>query len=50
MLKLNHLALCALALLPMAAIAQVPSPSTTQTETANERDPQVAAIERVMKQ
>jgi ketosteroid isomerase-like protein len=50
MLKLNNFALCALALLPMAAIAQVPSPSTTRTETANEHDAQVAAIEQVMKQ
>jgi len=47
---MNNLALCALALLPMAAIAQTPSPSMAQTETANEHNGQVAAIEHVMKQ
>ena len=50
MLKLNNLALCALALLPMAAIAQTPSPSMAHTETANENHAEDAAIEHVMKQ
>ena len=50
MLKLNNLALCALALLPMAAIAQTPSPSMAQAETAHEHNGQVAPIEHVMKQ
>src|ERR1700691_3832797 len=50
MLKLNSLALCAFILLPMAAVAQTPIPSTVQTETANEHNAQVAAIEQVMKQ
>jgi ketosteroid isomerase-like protein len=50
MLKLNNLTLCALILLPMAAVAQAPIPSTAQTETANEHNAQVAAIEQVMKQ
>jgi ketosteroid isomerase-like protein len=50
MLKLNRVALWALALLPMAAIAQAPTPSVAQTETANEHSAQVAAIEQVMKQ
>jgi hypothetical protein len=50
MLKLGHFALCALVLLPLAAIAQTPTPSMAQTETANERNAQVTAIEQVMKQ
>ena len=50
MLKLNNLVLCALVLLPVAAVAQTPSPSMAQTETGNEHNGQVAAIERVMKQ
>ena len=50
MLKLNNLTLCALILLPMSAVAQAPIPSPAQTETANEHNAQVAAIEQVMKQ
>jgi ketosteroid isomerase-like protein len=50
MLKLKNLALCALALLPMAAIAQAPSPSTAQTEAVNNHHADEAAIEQVMKQ
>lgn len=47
MLKWNNLAL--IALLPMLAIAQTKTPSTAQTEFANEHNAQVAAIEEVMK-
>lgn len=50
MLKPNNLALCALILLPMAAIVQTPIPSIAQTETAADHNAQVAAIEQVMKQ
>jgi ketosteroid isomerase-like protein len=50
MLKLNNLALCALALLPMAAVAQTSSPSMARTEAANEQHAEEAAIEQVMKQ
>ncbi len=50
MLKLNSLALCALVLLPMAAVPQTPISSIAQTETAPEQNAQVAAIEQVMKQ
>ncbi len=50
MLKLNNLALCALILLPMAAIAQTSTPSMSQSEIANEHTAQVAAIEQMMKQ
>jgi hypothetical protein len=50
MLKLNNLALCALALLPIAAIAQTPAPSTAQTQTANESHADEVAIEQVMNQ
>ena len=51
MLKLNNLALCALALLPIALIAQapVPVPSTAHTQTANDHRAEEAAIEQVMK-
>jgi ketosteroid isomerase-like protein len=49
MLKLNHLSLCVVALLPMAAIAQAPMPSVARTETV-EHHSEVAAIEHVMKQ
>ncbi|HEX4166520.1 MAG TPA: nuclear transport factor 2 family protein [Bryobacteraceae bacterium] len=49
MLKLGNFALCALFLLPLAA-TQTPTPSTAQTETANEHKAQVAAIEHVMNQ
>ena len=50
MLKLKNLALCALALLPMVAIAQAPSPSTAQTEAVNDHHAEQTAIEQVMKQ
>jgi len=50
MLKLKNLALCALALLPMAVIAQQPAPSTAQTEAVNDHRADEAAIEQVMKQ
>jgi len=50
MLKLKSLALCALALLPIAAIAQTQTPPTAQTETANDHQAEQAAIEQVMKQ
>lgn len=50
MLKLRNFALCALILLPLAAIAQTPTPSMAQTETANEHNTQVATIKHVMKQ
>jgi ketosteroid isomerase-like protein len=50
MLKLNNLALCALALLPMAAIAQAPAPSTAQIEAGNDHRADQAAIEKVMAQ
>ena len=50
MLKLNNLALCALALLPIALTAQTPVPSAAQTQTANDHHADEAAIEQVMKQ
>ena len=50
MLKLNNLALCALALLPIALTAQTRVPSTAQTQTANAHRSDEAAIEQVMKQ
>jgi hypothetical protein len=50
MLKLKSLALCALALLPIAAIAQTQTPPTAQTETGNDHQAEQAAIEQVMKQ
>ena len=50
MLKFNHFALCALALLPMAAIAQTQSPLTAQTKTGNDRRADQVAIEQVMQQ
>jgi len=50
MLKLNNLALCALALLPIALTAQTPVTSAVQTETANDHPADKAAIEQVMKQ
>lgn len=49
MLKLSNLALCALALLPMAAIAQTQTPPA-QTQTANDHRTDRAEIEKVMKQ
>ena len=45
----NHLALCALALLPIALTAQTPVPSTAQTQAANDHRTDEAAIEQVMK-
>jgi ketosteroid isomerase-like protein len=48
MLKLNNLALCALALLPIALSAQTPAPSAAQTHTANDHRAEEAAIEQVM--
>jgi hypothetical protein len=50
MLKLNHTALCVLALLPIAAIAQTPTPSMAHAETTKDHDSEEAAIEQVMKQ
>ena len=50
MLKLNNVALCALALLPVAAIAQTPMPSMVHSGTVNEHRAEDAAIEQVMKQ
>jgi ketosteroid isomerase-like protein len=48
MLKLNNLALCALALLPIALYAQTPAPSAVQTQPANDHHADEAAIEQVM--
>ena len=50
MLKLKNIALCALALLPIATVAQAPAPSTAQTEAVNDHRADQAAIEQVMKQ
>jgi hypothetical protein len=50
MLKLNSLALCALALLPLALTAQRPTPFAAQAQTAYEHHADEAAIEQVMKQ
>ncbi len=50
MLKLNNLALCALALWPSAAIAQTPMPSMAHSGTANAKHAEEAAIEHVMRQ
>ena len=49
MLKLNHLSLCVLALLPVTGIAQTAIPSVAHTQTV-EHHADEAAIERVMKQ
>ena len=49
MLKLNNLALCALALLPIALIAQAPTPSIAQVQTADVHHAEETAIEQVMK-
>jgi hypothetical protein len=49
-MKLNHLSLYVLALLPMAAAAQTATPSMVQTETATVHHSEEAAIEHVMKQ
>jgi len=48
MLNPSHFALCALVPLPIALTAQTPTPSMTQTETANDRHADEAAIEEVM--
>jgi ketosteroid isomerase-like protein len=50
MLKLTNLALCALSLLPIAAVAQTPATSAAQTQTANDHRADETAIEQVMKQ
>ena len=50
MLKLNNLVLCALALFPIATIAQAPAPSTARTEAVHDHRADEAAIEQVMKQ
>jgi hypothetical protein len=49
MLKLNSFALFALALLPIALIAQAPAPSATQAQTADVQRVEETAIERAMK-
>jgi hypothetical protein len=48
-LKLNRLPLCILALLPLAATAQAPTPSTAPAETV-EGIAQTAAVARVMEE
>lgn len=50
MSKLNNFVLCALALLPMTAIAQATAPSAAQTEAVNDHRGDQASIEQVMKQ
>ena len=50
MLKLTNLALCALSLLPNAAIAQTSPPSAAQPQTGSDHHADEAAIEQVMKQ
>ena len=50
MLKLNNLALFAIALSPIALTAQTPAPSAGQTQTASDRHANQTAIEQVMKQ
>lgn len=50
MLKLNNLALYALALFPLALSAQTPAPSAAQTQIANDHHAEEAAIEQVMKE
>ena len=50
MLKLNNLALCALALLPIALTAQTPVTSAVQTQPANGHRADEAAIKQVMDQ
>jgi ketosteroid isomerase-like protein len=46
----EHIALCVLALLPIAAIAQTPTPSMAHAETTKDHHSEEAAIEQVMKQ
>src|SRR5579863_9773214 len=50
MLKLNSLALCALALLPIVFTAQTLVRSAAQAQTTNDHRADEAAIEQVMKQ
>jgi len=50
MLELKNIVLYALALLPIATIAQTPAPSTTQTEAVNDHRADQAQIEQVMRQ
>jgi len=50
MLKLNHLALCAIALLPIALTAQTSAPSAAQAQSVNDHHADETAIEQVMKQ
>jgi hypothetical protein len=50
MLKLNRLALCALAFLPIALTAQTPVPPAAQTQAANDHRADEVAIEQVMNQ
>jgi hypothetical protein len=50
LLKLNHLALCVIALLPITLTAQTPAPSATQVQTANDYRLDDAAIKEVMNQ
>jgi hypothetical protein len=50
MLKLGSFALCALVLLPLAAIAQTPTISLAHTDTVDEHRAEEAAIEHVMTQ
>lgn len=47
-MKLNHLALCALALFPIALIAQTQTTSATQAQTANDHHADEVAIQQVM--
>ena len=48
MLKLKHLALCALVILPIALITQTPAPSAARTQTDNEHHADEAAVQQVM--
>jgi ketosteroid isomerase-like protein len=48
--KTNRLVLCALMLLPIAAVAQTPTPPVAPTGSASEHQAEVAAIEQLMEQ
>lgn len=50
MMRLNHLAFFALALLPIQVIAQTSEPSAAQTQNVKDQQVDEAAIEQVMKQ
>jgi ketosteroid isomerase-like protein len=50
MLKLNNLALCALALFPIALTPQTPALSAAQNQTARDHQADEAAIKQIMKQ